>query len=167
MTDAVVTQTVTEKTTTIIKAHTQTETVTIRRYFPDHTPRADDPHYHYFNAARKRLHDAGKLICWVCGKGEGDPHNPIELHHTMVEYAIQNAIDIPRFEEAYPEFGIMSDEDFFRWVEQDDKNLTALCMAHHTGLLGIHRLDGPTWNGLKFEKAGSPPSGEVIPTPHP
>jgi hypothetical protein len=160
MSETTITETV---KTTIIKAHTQTETVTIRRYFPDHTPREGDPHYHYFNAARKRLHEAGKLVCWVCGKGEGDPHNPIELHHTMVEYALQNEFDIARFEQDYPEFGIMSDEDFFRWVEQDDHNLTALCAEHHTGLLGIHRMDYPTWQAIKYEKAGLPPAGEVVP----
>jgi len=142
-------------------AHTQETTIHYRQYFPDHEPRTDDPHYHIFNEARKKLKEAGKLICWVCGKDEAAAGQPIELHHDRVEFALQNGVDIGKFIEAFPDLNIHNEEEFFAFVEGEG-NLLPLCKLHHTGIEGIHLLPYPCWRVIKVWKENLPPPGEVI-----
>ena len=150
MTDIVQTQ-------TQIQAHIQTVTIHIAEHYPSHEPRTEDPHYKYFNAARKRLADLGKLVCWICGTTE-----QVELHHSMVEFALSNGVDIQKFETLYPEFGITTDEQFLWWVEGEG-NLTPLCKLHHTGILGVHVLPYPVWEPQRFWKHELQPPANVLP----
>lgn len=145
-------------TTTVVvtPAHEQAETLRVLEFFPEHVPRQNDKHYPLFEAARKRLADAGRLICWRCGSTD----HP-ELHHTLCEYALQNGVDVTRFEELYPEFGIKDDEDFFRWVEQDEHNLTVLCVKCHRGVEGIHLLPYPTWIAGRYWRKDLPTPGQI------
>lgn len=133
--------------------HTETVTLHLQYFFPDHTPRSDDPHYHLFNEARARMKRLGLLKCWICGTEEN-----IEVHHSIVEFALQNGVDIEKFKHLYPEFHITNDEDFAAFVEGPE-NLTALCHAHHTGAMGIHCLPAPAWNALRFWKDTLPVPG--------
>lgn len=130
-----------------------TWSVTIKRSIPDHPARPGDPHYKHFIQARKRMLKLGLLKCWICG----DTDN-IELHHSLIEYALQNGVDMTKFTELYPEFGEMDDETFKNWIEGEG-NLTPLCRLHHTGDLGIHTLTYPEWLPLRFWKKDIPPPG--------
>jgi hypothetical protein len=142
-------------------SHTQNQTIHIQEFFPAHEPRESDPHYHLFNAARKKLKSAGKLICWVCGKDEAAAGAPIQLHHDKVEFALQNGVDLEKFEEKFPDLNIHSEEEFFAFVESEG-NLTPLCQLHHTGKEGVHLLPKPMWIALAYWKDGLPPPGEVV-----
>src|SRR5438445_6659599 len=95
-------------------AHSEVQHLALQYSYPAHEPRADDPHYHYFNEARARLKKAGKLTCWI---NNADCKGGIELHHNAVEFALANEVDISRFAELYPEFAIKDDEDFYRVIE--------------------------------------------------
>lgn len=141
----------------LIAAHDQKTTLHIVEHYPAHEPRASDPHYHFFNEARARLKKLGKLHCWV---NNADCAGQIELHHSLVEFALANAIDLSRFEELYPEFGVKSDDDFLRFIEQEG-NLTPLCKIHHTGIYGVHCLPYPIWLPQRMQKAGMRPA-EII-----
>jgi len=134
----------------MVEAHEQRITLHIVECYPAHEPRASDPHYHHFNAARARLKRLGKLACWI---NNADCAGGIELHHSTVEFALANGVDVTRFEELYPEFGIRSDEELLTWVEGPD-NLTCLCLFHHRGLGGVHCLPAPLWLPQRFWKAG-------------
>jgi hypothetical protein len=145
-----------------VQAHTQEVTLHLLEFFPSHEPRTGDPHYHLFNAARKKLKEAGKLVCWVCGKDEAAAGQPIELHHSRVEYALQNGVDLQRFKDHFPDLDITDEESFFAFVEGPE-NLTPLCKLHHTGQQGIHSLPSPCWNALAYWKSDLPAPGQVIP----
>ena len=134
----------------IVAAHTQRTTLHIVEAFPDHTPRASDIHYRFFNAAHARLKKLGKLVCWI---NNADCAGQIELHHTICEFALANGVDVAHFEQLYPEFGITTDEQFLEWVEGPE-NLTPLCLYHHRGNGGVHCLPGPIWLPQRFWRAG-------------
>lgn len=127
-------------------AHQQDVTIRFIERWPPHEPRAQDPHYHLFNAAKRRLKRQGLLVCQV----ESAYHyGQIELHHDKVEYAHINDIDLDKFNRAY---GLnLSDEEFQAYVEQEG-NLEPLCMLHHRGQEGIHSLDEPLWNVMRTAK---------------
>lgn len=140
----------------ITAAHVQNVTLHITECIPAHEPRASDPHYKYFNEARTRLAALGKLQCWVCGTTE-----QIELHHSTVEFAFANGVDLTKFEKLYPEFKIESDEDFLKWIEGEG-NLLPLCKLHHTGIMGIHILDYPVWLIQRFYRADLAPAAKAV-----
>lgn len=133
-------------------AHSVTEHLTLLQLYPEHIERQNDPHYHAFNAARNRLKRLGKLVCWI-NNADCDHEHPVELHHSTVEFALANIVDVAHFRELYPEFHIESDDAFLEWVESEG-NLLPLCKMHHTGILGIHVIHYPGWLVQRFMKAG-------------
>lgn len=139
-------------------SHTQIRTIKVMEFYPEHSPRENDPHYHIFNSARARLERLGKLKCWINNK---DCHGGIELHHSLVEFSLTNGVDIHRFEELYPEFNIIDDESFLNFVEGEG-NLLPLCMFHHRSSGGIHSLPYPCWIAQRFWKSDLPSPGISI-----
>jgi hypothetical protein len=131
--------------------------IRITEHIPAHEPRADDPHYAAFNAARRRLKSAGLLKCVVCGS-EGTPEQPIELHHSHVEFSFQNGIDIAKLNELY---GLHLDEaSFADWINSPG-NLEALCVEHHRGLEAVHLLPEPVWNAVRIWRDDLPSVAEA------
>lgn len=128
------------------KAHETEVTVRFIERWPDHEPREDDPYYHLFHAAKKRMKEMGLLKCNV----ESDYHyGNIELHHSKVEFAHANDIDIEKFNHAY---GLhLNDKEFKEFVEGPG-NLEPLCTLHHRGQEGVHSLPEPEWNVLRTAK---------------
>ena len=139
----------------IVNSHTQSETDRLVFYYPDHEPREDDPHYSLFNATRARLVKLGSLKCWRCGATE-----KIELHHSEIEFSLQNGVDPAKFEAAHPEFRITSDDEFQAWVEGEG-NLLPLCMECHRGTVGIHHVPYPCWLIGRYWKTGLPAAVSV------
>jgi hypothetical protein len=123
--------------------HEQVVTIRFIERWPEHEPREADPNYHLFRQAKERLKRQGLLVCRV----ESDYHyGQIELHHSKVEFAHINDIDLDKFNHAY---GLhLSDEEFQRYVEQEG-NLEPLCTLHHRGQEGVHSLPEPEWNVLR------------------
>ena len=134
------------------EAHSTTEHLTLLQTFPAHEPRESDPHYHVFNETRARLKKLGALKCWI-GNADCSLDYPIELHHSTVEFALCNIVDVEHFRKLYPEFQIASDEAFLEWIEGEG-NLLPLCKMHHVGILGIHTIHYPGWLVQRFMKAG-------------
>lgn len=147
----------------VTPAHEQNEILHIRTSIPSHEPRESDPHYHWFNDARKRLKAAGALKCWVCGKDEAGAGQPIELHHSYVEFCFINNINQDRFIDAFPEFHLVhgDEEAFLKWVEEEG-NLLALCKLHHTGVQGIHFIPYPIWQCYRYYRDDAPLPGVLV-----
>jgi len=108
--------------------------------FPAHPARTADPHYVDFN----HLHAAWKADPerWQCGIGkhradfsECDLVSPLELHHSHVEFSLQNGVDLKLLEADYP--GISDPNGVGAWVESA-ANLEVLCVFHHRGRGGAH-----------------------------
>lgn len=138
-------------------AHTQKTTIHLEMWFPDHEPRATDPHYALFNQARARLARQGLLKCQVCGTSGN-----IQLHHSRVEFSLVNGVDLEKLAHRYPDLLPEITDAAFQAFVEGPQNLTPLCVEHHIGRLGIHVLPYPIWELLGCEREGLPVFGQVI-----
>lgn len=138
------------------EAHDQTLTLHVLCHIPEHAPRASDPHYKAFNAARRRMKKAGLLVCAVPACRYA---GPIELHHSKVEFSLQAGVDINKFNEVY---GLHLDDDSFADFINGPGNLEPLCAVHHRTHLGIHALPGPLWDAMRVWRDDLPPPAEHL-----
>ena len=118
-------------------------------HYPAHPERTSDPHYKDFNSYRKRTKDSAKCVI-------GDHRNdfsecsldkPLELHHSHVEFSLQNGVDLKWLEIDYP--GISDPDSIGAWVESAD-NLLWLCEFHHRGNGGIHTAAASDYEAEKY-----------------
>lgn len=139
-------------------AHDQPMTLHIMAHVPEHEPRESDPHYHLFEAAKRRIKQQGLWKCAInddlCGGG-------LELHHSHIEFSQVNATDPAKIEQA---FGLhfKSDEEFQQWIESPS-NLEVLCVNHHRTHYGVHVIPSALWETLRWHRAGQPAAAEFIP----
>lgn len=136
----------------ITGAHIQKVTHSYAIGFPNHEPRQDDPHYKDFNHIRDQWSkDPDKWVCSV-GKHRNDfseCEGGMELHHSHIEFALMNEIDLVWLEVDYP--GVNDPEELGAWVESAE-NLEVLCERHHRGLDGAHKLSYSDYNGIEYVK---------------
>lgn len=128
-------------------------------HFPAHFPRASDPHYKDFEAYHHKygpdarcdfaLHasldgDAGPVRQTeaphrLIGPGEQrarcDTSSPMELHHKVIEFSMQNGVDLALLEKDYP--GVSNPNEVGAWVETG-ANFVWYCEFHHRGPGGAH-----------------------------
>lgn len=137
-------------------------------YYPEHSPRTE-------SSAYKKVHDhltkELDLPCIVCGvrnstlKDNKIGAKQIESHHHVVEWALQNAIDLQKFNERVVAFHKVKnptkyDHDFTEqemkdWIDHDPDNLWILCDVHHRhSLVGIHSVTWPIWSPQDLIKDG-------------
>ena len=130
-------------------AHKQHVTHSYWVSYPEHPAREDDPHYRDFEEYHRRTKDSA-----VCAVGEHRSDfsecslgKPLELHHSHVEFSLQNGVDLKWLEKDYP--GISDPNAVGAWVESAD-NLTWLCEAHHRGAGGIHVAAAADYEAAKY-----------------
>jgi hypothetical protein len=135
-----------------VAAHDQAETHHYAVHFPEHPARTDDPHYKDFDHLhREWKKDPEKWQCAI-GKHRGDFSEcdlakPLELHHSHVEFSLQNGVDLAWLEADYP--GISDPEQVGAWVESAD-NLIVLCVFHHRGHGGVHVAAAADYEAEKY-----------------
>jgi hypothetical protein len=121
--------------------------------YPAHPARKGDPHYKDFNAFRKRTRATAK--CAV-GQHRGDYSEcsdvdkwpvGLELHHSHVEFSLQNGVDLAWLAIDYP--GIDNPDEVGAWVESA-KNLLWLCTFHHRGHGGVHVTSASDFEAEKY-----------------
>lgn len=139
-----------------VPAHQQTFTNTYTVAYPEHEPRADDPHHADFMEWKRRQKAAGKWRCaWAAridDDAECDLTKPLEAHHSHLELALLNAVDFAHLEHVFP--GISDPTKAGAWIDSD-LNLTLYCAKHHRALeAGIHKLDSAMYESSYFLKAG-------------
>lgn len=133
----------------ITVAHTQRVTNTYLLSYPDHAPRATDPHYKAF-AAFRAAHVAA-AVCFVgqrvgfdqCSDALGAPMleqpcalgHGLELHHKVLEFSLLNSIDLKALIVDYP---FLVDSDAVAAWSEGAGNLEFICAKHHRGVGGIH-----------------------------
>lgn len=138
----------------MVEAHDQVETRHYTMHFPDHEAREDDPHYVDFEAVRRAWKaDPEKWQCAV-GKQRGDFSEcsltqPLELHHSHVEFALQNDVDLAWLEHDYP--GVSNSKEVGAWVESAE-NLEVLCAFHHRGHGGVHIVAASDFEAERYIK---------------
>lgn len=83
----------------------------------------------------------------------------IEYHHSKVEHAWQEGVDVDKLNRLY---GLhLTDEEFAEWIVSPG-NLEPLCSAHHRTQLGVHALPEPLWNLVRVWKDSLPPPAEHL-----
>jgi hypothetical protein len=116
-------------------------------HYPAHAPRKDDPHYKDFEAYRKRTKPTAKCTIGEHRSDFSGCQGELELHHTHIEFAVQNEIDLKWLEVDYP--GVSDPSDVGAWVESAS-NLTWLCEFHHRGAGGVHSATASDFEGEKY-----------------
>lgn len=130
-------------------AHDQKVTHSYVVRYPEHAPRRTDVHYRDFEAFRRRTHATAKCAVGEHRNDYSECHGELELHHSEVEFALQNGIDLAWLEVDYP--GISDMDLVGAWVESG-ANLTWLCLRHHRGDLGVHVLSSSDWQAAHYIK---------------
>lgn len=136
-----------------VPAHSQSETVHLLRHYEAHHPRAGDPNYHLFEQAKARIKAAG---LWKCVIDNEDCSGEPTLHHSAVEFAYANSVDISRLNRL---LGLhLTDASFAKWIEGVG-NLEVLCAAHHLPgqRFAIHSIPAADWDIVRAHKAGMVP----------
>ena len=120
-----------------VEEHDQNITHHYTVHYPPHPEREDDPHYVDFHHFREKTKATAK-----CAIGEHrndfsecDSEHPLELHHTHIEFSLQNGVDLKWLEVDYP--GVSDPDTVGAWVESAT-NLEWLCLFHHRGHGGKH-----------------------------
>lgn len=132
-----------------VAAHEQTAAHRYTMHFPEHPPREGDPHYKDFEEYRRRTKATAQCAIGA-HRGdfsECDLTHPLELHHTHVEFSLQNGVDLAWLERDYP--GISDPEQVGAWVEGAD-NLQWLCRFHHRGHGGVHVAAAADYEAEKY-----------------
>jgi len=130
-------------------------------HYPDHAPRAHDPHYADFNAyhrkhrATARCHIGERIGYQDCRDEFGNPapvpaRGPqpgLELHHHHIEFALVAGVDLAALEMDYP--GVSNPDEVGTWVNSA-ANLIWLCAYHHRGVGGAHSVAHADWEGSQY-----------------
>ena len=123
-------------------AHDQRVSHHYSLHYPQHEPRQGDPHYHLFEAYKRRHKAAAR--CHV-GERIGEQHcaGGLELHHAHLEFADINGVLLEAIEHDYP--AIHDQESLDVWAESEP-NFRWLCERHHRSVqAGVHSLAHSDW----------------------
>ena len=137
-----------------VPAHVQKVTHSYWVHYPNHDPREDDPHYADFHHFRETTKAEAKCLVGEHRNdySECDPppeHWPVglEVHHGIIEFAVQNSIDLKWLEVDFP--GISDPSQIGAWVESA-VNLEWRCVFHHRGVGGVHTLTESDYQGVRY-----------------
>jgi hypothetical protein len=135
-----------------VAAHDQAVTHRYTIHYPEHPPRSQDPHYHDFEEYKRRRRADGTWHCDFAAEyragdtSECDLTRPLECHHRIIEFSLQNGVDLELLEADYP--GV-SKTGVGEWIETAP-NLELLCVAHHRGHGGVHVVSASDWEAAKY-----------------
>lgn len=135
-----------------VAAHVQAHSSHYDVHYPEHGSREGDPHYRDFDHFHRTTKRDPELYRCAVGKRRGDYSDctldlPLELHHTHIEWALQNGVDLALLEHQYP--GVSTPDEVGAWVESA-ANLEWLCMFHHRGHGGAHVASASDFEGQHF-----------------
>lgn len=130
-----------------VPGHQQKMTHSYFVSYPAHPARESDPHYKDFEAYRRRTHASARCQFAVEVADDSECAGVLELHHSHVEFSLQNGVDLARLEHVYP--GISDPNEVGAWVESAE-NLIWLCAKHHRGHGGVHSAAAADFEASKF-----------------
>lgn len=130
-----------------VAAHDQNVTHHYLIHYPPHPPRTGDAHYVDFEAYRRKTHATAKCAIGQHRDDFTECQGLLELHHSHVEFSLQNGVDLKWLEQDYP--GISDPEHVGAWVESA-ANLEWLCEGHHRGAGGVHNASASDFEAERF-----------------
>lgn len=132
-----------------VPAHDQKVTHSYWIRFPEHPARDGDPNYKDFETYRKRTRDTAKCAIGKHRDDFSDCQGRLELHHSHIEFSLQNGVNLAWLEKDYP--GVSDPDTVGAWIESAE-NLEWLCERHHRGDLGVHLLSASDYEAARFVK---------------
>lgn len=132
----------------VVAAHSQAETKHYTVAFPAHPARENDPHYRDFKHYRETHVDSA--VCEFAlrrGGDTGECAGGLELHHSHVEFSMQQGVDLAYLEKDFP--GISNPDEIGAWVESEE-NFMFLCEKHHRGHGGIHNASASDYEASHY-----------------
>jgi hypothetical protein len=137
-----------------VPAHDQTVTHRYIVHYPEHDEREKDPHYKDFHHFRETTKATAKCLVGLHRNDysecfPGPEHWPVglEVHHSHIEFALQNGVDLRWLEVDYP--GVSNPDEIGAWVESA-ANLEWRCVRHHRGDGGVHSLTASDYEGVRY-----------------
>lgn len=136
---------------TAVEAHTQVAAHKYMMHYPEHPARTSDPHYKDFNEYHRRTKKTAKCSIGAHRNdfSECSLDKPLELHHSHIEFSLQNGVDLKWLEADYP--GVSDPDSVGAWVESAN-NLEWLCEFHHRGHGGVHVAAASDFEAEKYVK---------------
>jgi hypothetical protein len=128
-------------------AHDQKVTRSYTVHYPEHLPRKSDPHYRDFDAYRRRTKKTAKCSIGEHRNDFSECAGTLELHHSHIEFSLQNGVDLKWLEKDYP--GVSDPNKVGEWVESA-QNLLWLCEFHHRGHGGVHVASSSDFEAEKY-----------------
>jgi hypothetical protein len=133
-----------------VAAHPQTITHNYVVHYPEHPARTSDPNYVDFEAYARANKPTAKCAFWNSADSDQCTlDKPLELHHKVIEFSLQNGIDLAWLETDYP--GISDPNSVGAWVESAN-NLEVLCRSHHRSYGGVHASTASDFEAEKYVK---------------
>lgn len=129
----------------MVQAHSQKVSHSYIVNYPEHPARPADPHYVDFEHYRK-THVATAKCAYA---DTGECHGGLELHHRIIEFSLQNGVDLSLLEKDYP--GISDPTKVGAWVESEP-NFEWYCSGHHRGHGGVHVASASDFEAEKYVK---------------
>jgi len=131
-------------------------------FYPAHDARKSSPLYERAHHHLVKELDLPCLICNVRNSTLTDPTQnkvgarAMETHHHVVEWALQNAIDLDKFnarilpalQGRHPGKYLepFTQQEMLDFIDHSEDNLWVLCDVHHRhSLVGIHSVTAPIW----------------------
>jgi hypothetical protein len=132
-----------------VEKHDQNVTHRYIVHYPAHPERTSDPHYVDFNHYRQKTKDTAQCSVGLHRNdfSECTLDQPLELHHSHVEFSLQNGVELKWLEVDYP--GISDPDSVGAWVESA-ANLEWLCEFHHRGAGGVHTAAASDYEAEKY-----------------
>jgi hypothetical protein len=162
------------------RAHEVERTLKEAVFYPPHAARKESSAY---AKAHHHLVVELDLPCLICGVKNSTLKDPtqnkvgaraIETHHHVVEWALQNAIDLDKFnariwpalKHGHPgKYEVpFTQQAMLDFIDHSEDNLWCLCDVHHRhSLVGIHSITGPIWGAQDlvrsdFDYINAPPA---------
>lgn len=130
-----------------VQAHAQSRTLQETVYYPTHPTRGAESAE--FEATKKKLIAAG-VGCAICGV-LNTPENPLEGHHVVSEWAMQNATNFDKVKKDFPN---TTATDVATFIDGEN-GIILLCAKHHrSNLRGIHMITFPAWIFQRYSNDG-------------
>jgi hypothetical protein len=119
----------------MLKAGIHTRGLTEVVYLPERPERTES---NEFRHDKEILKKSGHYDCFI---GNGYCEGQIELHHSVIEFSEDKAIDWKKVQGDYPNIDHVDDID----------QMIPLCKKHHTGkYTGIHNTTYQAWLAQKY-----------------
>lgn len=131
----------------MVAAHLQKVTHSYVVAYPEHGPRWEDPHWLDFEHYRAEHIKTAKCDFGLRRGDFTECVGQLELHHSHIEFALLNSVDLGLLERDYP--GVSNPYKLGAWLETA-ANLVFLCEYHHRGRGGVHVASVSAFEGEHY-----------------